>query len=312
MPDNSILTIGNFDGVHIGHQRILTRAREVADKKGLSVVAMTFDPHPNIVLRPDKRVPQLMSLATRIKALRNAGADHVVVLKPTPKLLSLEPEVFLEQLAGEHHPRAIIEGENFRFGKNRSGDVALLKRIGHQFGFETYVIDPISVVLDDLRTPAVSSTLIRWLLGHGRVDEAGWCLGRPATLSAPVVIGEGRGRSIGFPTANLDMVSLDGQMIPAHGVYAGHVELANELSHVAAVSVGIKPSFGGSHLAIEAHLLDFDCDLSGQMISIGLLRWIRDQHQFPNIRTLQDQLARDIELTRRWQRMGLLNGRTAA
>lgn len=312
MPEPAVITIGIFDGVHVGHRRILTRGRAAADALGVPLTAMTFDPHPLAVLRPGTQPPRLMSLPARMDALRRAGADHVVTLKPTPQLLSLEPAAFLDTLAAEHRPRAVVEGANFRFGKGRRGEVSLLRAAGKRLGFETIVVDPVTVEFNDRLTPVVSSSLIRWLVGRGRVAEAARCMGQPYTLTAAVIRGEKRGQAIGVPTANLDLDAVEAQLIPADGVYAGRVELPDGTDRPAALSVGIKPTFDQTRLAVEAHLLDFDADLYGQTISVRFHRWIRDQYRFPGSKAIKEQLQRDVSLTRQWHMMGLLNDTAAA
>lgn len=297
MVGRSILTIGNFDGVHIGHRAIIERARQLADTRDVCSRVLSFEPHPATVLRPGSEPPRLNDAEEKIRLIREAGCDEVRLLVPRRQLLDLAPETFIEQLVAEHRPLAIVEGNNFRFGKDRRGDMNLIGALGDRHGFEGVVVPSVEVVLKDQLAALVSSSLLRWLIGHGRVVDAARCLGRPYALSAGVVAGEKRGRAIGVPTANLDAADLAGRMIPAEGVYGGFVRLAGETAagvRPAAISVGSKPTFARTGLCVEAHLLDFDGELYGHRIEVRFTRWLRDQQPFPGIEALRDQLHRDI------------------
>ncbi len=306
MSDRTVITIGNFDGVHLGHRRILETARERAAASGAKVVAMTFDPHPATVLRPGTQPPRLMSLDQKIAALHDAGADRVVVMEPTESVLSLDAETFIRKLVGDYHPVAMVEGRGFRFGKGRAGDTAALTRFGETYDFETVVLDPVSVALTDQLLAPVSSSFVRWLAAQGRMLDVTRCLTQPYALTSRVVTGERRGRTIGVPTANLDVDALHEHQLPRPGVYAGTVEAVSRQKFPAAISVGIKPTFDQRKLAIEAHLIDYDGDLYGYTITLRFHRWLRDQERFPSVATLQNQLHRDIDRTRDWYNAGLL------
>ncbi len=292
MTDRSVITIGNFDGVHRGHQAIVRRARVAAEAAGARVVALTFDPSPAAVLWADRVTPRLSTLGQRRAWLREAGADVVEVLEPTPQLLNLTPEAFVLQKLERFHPAAFVEGPDFRFGHKRAGDVHTLAAMGRTHGFDVHVVDHQEVELDDQTIAAVSSSLIRWLLGHGRVDDARRCLGRAHAVEGVVVEGEKRGRTIGFPTINLK--TADGMMWPGDGVYAGHAALADGRILPAAISVGVKPTFGKRRRVLEAHLLGFDEDIYAQPVTLSFTRWIRDQYSFTGIEALKAQLARDV------------------
>lgn len=307
METHSVITIGNFDGVHIGHRAILEQARSEATQKSLPVIAVTFDPHPTSILKPGAEPPALMTRAQKIDALTAAGAETVDMLESTQALLDQTPEQFLERLIKKHAPAVVVEGTDFRFGKDRQGDLATLQQLGPRFGFEPISVPQVQVALKDQMLVPVSSSLIRWLLTVGRVADAEACLGGTFTITGRVVAGNKRGRQIGFPTANLDLSDGPGLITPAQGVYAGLAYLPNGDLPPAAISIGSQPTFGGRVPLIEAHLLDFDGDLYDQSITLSFNRWLRDQQRFPSSEALQAQLQRDIELTRQWSTMGLFD-----
>lgn len=306
MPQRSVISIGNFDGVHLGHRAILGRARAIAQHHGAAVRVLTFDPHPAHILRPGTEPPRLISVDERVHRLKEAGADEVVLLEPTRDLLSQRAEAFVGSLIERYRPVAFVEGEDFRFGKGRAGDMALLAAMGKELGFEAVIEPGVEVLLCDHSAARVSSTLVRWLVGHGRVLDAARCLTRPFELTGPVVGGERRGRTIGVPTANLDPAAYAGCILPASGVYAGTARLADGSTHAAALSVGAKPTFGKHRLVVEAHLLDFAGDLYEQPITLRFARWVREQLRYPSVESLVAQLHRDIALTRHWHERGLL------
>jgi riboflavin kinase/FMN adenylyltransferase len=312
MVEQSVISIGNFDGVHLGHRAILAVAADLAQHAGVELVAMTFDPHPETVLRPSAAPRQLMSLEQKRSALAAVGVERLVVLEPSPQRLGQSPEQFIDWLWAEHRPVAIVEGPGFRFGKGRAGDVQQLRQAGESMGFEFVEVAMHDVVLSDLQVVPVRSSLIRWLLSHGRVVDAARCLGRSYCLTGRVVEGEKRGRTIGVPTANLATTDLAGFVIPAHGVYAGLAQLKDDVLLPAAVSIGTKPTFGPHEPVLEAHILDFDDELVGRRVTIHLTRWLRDQQRFPNIEDLRAQLGRDIQQVRQLHDLGLLDGNGAA
>lgn len=313
----SVLTIGNFDGVHLGHRAILQRCREVADAEGGQVVALTFDPPPIVVLGGRPAPPAICPVDQRVAQLRSAGADAVEVLQPTPEMLGQPPEQFVEALVQRHAPAAIIEGADFRFGKGRAGDMQTLDRLGQTHGFAVHTVAEVTTQLSHGVAAPVRSTLVRTLIGQGRLLDAAACLARPFTVSAPVVHGERRGRTVDIPTANLDPAHWQKQIVPPDGVYAGCAQLPDGRRFAAAISLGPKPTFAGRALTLEAHLLGYapaDPDeLYGQPIALSFARWLRDQYPFPSVVALVDQLRRDIDRIGRWHEAGLLNPqRTAA
>jgi len=299
MPQASVITLGNFDGVHLGHRAILATARELADARNARVVVLTFDPHPSATLDPANQPPRLCSRDQKLERLKRAGADEVVVLEPTRDVLAQDPRDFVRKLVREYAPIAFVEGADFRFGKGRAGDIALLQQMGTEHGYQVLIQPSRDVTLSDLSVVTVRSSVIRTLVGHGRPADAQRCLGEPFSLTAAVIQGEQRGRTLGIPTANLDLDSLHDHMLPADGVYAGTATWTGAAhEYTAAISVGNKPSFGHVKLTIEAHLLNFNADLYGQTLTLTFTHWLRDQMRFPSLDALRQQLARDIEKVR--------------
>ncbi len=297
MPERrSIISVGNFDGVHRGHQALLRIAHELAQPIGARVVVLSFPQHPLTILRPEAAPPQITAAAHREALLRDAGADEVHWLAPLPAVLQFTAEQFVQQTVERFAPAAWLEGPDFRFGQGRRGDAALLAALGSQHGFESRVIDPVEVTLRDKTRIAVRSSLIRWLVAMGRVGDAQLCLGRPYAVRGTVVAGEKRGRELGFPTANLDTAGL---LLPADGVYAGETIIDGD-THTAAISIGTKPQFHGpaAPRTVEAHLLNFTGDLYGRTIELKILRWLREQRAMISVPALVDQIRRDVQQVR--------------
>jgi riboflavin kinase/FMN adenylyltransferase len=306
-PAPSVLTIGSFDGVHAGHRALIARARSLADARSPRpvVTALVFDPSPGSVLRPASAPPRLSTFAQRERWLRDAGADVVQKLEPTPELLTRSAEAFVREKVRVHAPIAWVEGPDFRFGHGREGDVQTLGVLGQQFGFSTHVVEPIEVALRDHVLVPARSTIVRWLLGNRRVADAALVLTRPHELVGTVVQGDRRGRTIGFPTANIATDCL----LPGDGVYAGVATLPDGLRLAAAVSVGSKPTFAGRSRALEAFLLMPEragrawAPLPGVAeygweIRLELVEFLRDQYPFPSLAALIEQIKRDCERVR--------------
>ncbi len=291
------VTIGNFDGVHLGHQALVARARRHAGSGG-TVTALCFDPHPLERIRPERAPQRLTTFGQRERWLRDAGADKVIRLEPDPALLNESPAQFVEWLAREHGPDAVVEGQDFCFGKGRSGTVETLCSLGAAFGFAVDIVAPVEVTLDDHSVVRASSSLTRWLLAHGRVGDAASVLGRPYTLVGTVVQGDRRGRTIGFPTANLacDVTP------PADGVYACVATLPGGDSYSAAMNIGTRPTFKGIERRVEVHLLDAAAAGDaltglpeyGWELTVEVHAWLRDQLRFAGVEALTAQLQRDI------------------
>lgn len=291
----SVLTVGNFDGVHRAHQQLLAQAGLFAANTGGPVVVLTFEPHPLTIVTPAKAPPRLSLPDEKLRCLAQAGAQIIVVARSEPALLGMDAERFVKEvLMDRFHPTHIVEGPSFGFGRGRKGTPDLLRNVAAGFGCEVHIVGPVTVQVDDGETLMVSSSLIRSLLGGGRVRHAALCLGRSYVLIGRVVHGDGRGRRIGIPTANVEIVD---QLVPGEGVYAGRA-IIDEKVYWSAISIGRTPTFGGGKQQVEAHLLGFDGDLYGQPIRIEFERWLRGQKKFESAEALVDQVSRDIEAVR--------------
>jgi len=292
----TVVVIGNFDGVHLGHQHVIGRAREVADAAGSDVrlVAVTFDPHPMAVLRPDHAPQTLTSIETRCALLAEAGAEDVLVIPFSREIAAWTPEEFITRVVVDTlHAQAVVVGANFRFGNRAAGDVATLREAGGAAGFTVE-----GIALDG--GPQVwSSTYVRTCLLAGDVEGAAEALGRPYAIAGVVVKGDQRGRDLGFPTAN---VPAQGIAAPADGVYAGWLRRlqAGAEPLPAAISVGTNPTFDGERdRRVEAHVLDrTDLDLYGALVEISFVSRIRGMVAFEGIDALVETMKGDVVKTR--------------
>jgi riboflavin kinase/FMN adenylyltransferase len=293
MSGRTAITIGNFDGVHRGHAALVQAARRAVGASG-RVVVLAFDPHPSTILRTTHQVARLSSYAQRKPWLSDAGADEVIRLEPSVELLGKSPEEFIAWLAAQHRPDVLVEGSDFRFGRSRSGSIGTLRDLADRHRFELLIIDDVDVVLTDRSIVRASSTLARWLIGHGRVSDAAELFGRPYEMIGTVVRGDQRGRALGFPTANLERTD---QLLPADGIYAGEAQLPDGRRVRTPISVGTKPTFGEHRRACESHLIGVDLPLDhyGWTIAIRFERWIREQMVFSSPAALADQIARDVQ-----------------
>ena len=271
-PAQRAVAVGSFDGVHRGHLRVIEAAR----RAGLRTSVVTFNPHPRAVL--GGQVELLATLERRLELLADAGVEDVLVLGFDEELAALSADEFAEQMLRGIGAEAIAAGETFRFGRGREGDLDLLTRLG----------------FDVRRVPLVenvSSSRVRELLHAGELERAARLLGRPAEVEGIVVRGDGRGRELGFPTANLDVP--EGLLVPPDGVYAG-----SSRDRLAAVSIGTNPHFDGLERRVEAHLLDFDGDLYGQRLVVEIWSTIREQRRFDSLEELVAAIGDDVEQTR--------------
>lgn len=296
------VTIGNFDGVHRGHARLVRMAREAVDTVSQAgrVVVLSFEPHPLSVLRPRQAPPRLTDFNQRMRLLIEAGADRVVALEPTRQFLGQSAQDFITSMVQSHQPKVVIEGPDFRFGKGRAGTVDTLRQMGASHGFQTIVIDPVNATLSDHSTVVVSSSMIRWLIERGRMRDAARLLGRRYEIRGTVVVGAQQGRSLGIPTANVGQCE---QMLPMDGIYAGTAR-RGEAAYPAAISVGTKPTFGQHPRVCEVHLLDYDGPLDdyGWDIRVSFDHWLRDQLAYADVQSLTSQITRDIEAVAHWAR----------
>ncbi len=287
----SAVALGVFDGVHVGHRAILGAAVAHARATGASALVCTFEPHPLEVLQPDRAPQAITTLEERLDLIAGCGVDGTVVLTFTREVAAIEPEAFVKDVLVERlAARQVVVGFNHRFGRGARGDAALLRDLGGRLGFSVDVIEPLSV--DGV---PVSSTAIRAALGRGDLASAERMLGRPYTLPGKVVPGAGRGRTLGFPTAN---VAPDRPVLLAPGVYACGAEVAGQ-AHRAVVNIGVRPTFGGDALAVEAYLLDFAGDLYGQTIRLTFTSRIREERRFPSVDALRAQIADDVDTARK-------------
>ena len=288
-----VATIGNFDGVHLGHQSIINQLKNAAKMHGLPTVIVTFEPHPQEFFKPDKAPARLMRLREKLACLKQYGIDRVVCLRFDQALANLSAEDFISKiLVDKLGVRHLIVGDDFRFGKNRQGDIATLKEVARQSGFEVEHTD--TCIVNGQR---VSSTWLRKLLVAGKMEEAAELLGRPYTISGRVVHGDKRGRELGYRTIN---INLHRHQSPVAGIFAAKVYgLKPEVIH-AAVSVGSRLVFEGRDVNLEAHLLDFDQEVYGAYVTIELLKQLRHEQKFDNIDELKQQMYNDIAEIRKF------------
>jgi riboflavin kinase/FMN adenylyltransferase len=289
-----VATIGEFDGVHLGHQRVVERAREIGRSRQLPVVAITFDPHPDEVIRPGSHPPLLTTARRRSELLAGLGADAVFVLPFNLDFSRLSPDEFVRVVLSERlHAAAVVVGENFRFGHKAAGDVPMLAQLGEKYDFTA---EGVPLLVDDGVT--ISSTYIRERLAAGDVAAAARALGRPHRVEGIVVRGHMRGRGLGFPTANLE--TPPHTATPADGVYAGWLTRLDldgaELSRwPAAISVGTNPTFGAGERTVEAYALDRDdLDLYGTHAAIDFTARLRGTERFDSVEALITQMREDV------------------
>jgi riboflavin kinase/FMN adenylyltransferase len=281
-----VLALGNFDGLHRGHLKILDRVKRGAIERGGVAMAMTFDPHPPRVVRPDKAPPLLMTTEQRIDALGRAGIGAVAVVAFTREVSQWDPDTFVRSVLVEWLRVAEVwVGANFLVGHERVGNFSVLRTLGQRYGFRAEKIDPVRY-----KEFVVSSTRIRRLVAEGRMDEAAALLGHPYTLDGQVVEGRRRGREIGFPTANLQTAN---ELIPPHGVYATTLTV-DGIIHAALTNIGSNPTFGDSdRTTIETYVMRFDGDLYGRDVQIGFVQRLRDERRFDDVEGLKAQIEAD-------------------
>ena len=280
-----VLALGNFDGLHRGHLKIVERVKRGAAEQGGTPMAMTFDPHPPRVVRPDKAPPLLMTKEQRLEALHRAGIQCVAVVRFTHDLSQWDPETFVRTVLVEWlRVSKVWVGANFLFGRGRSGNFSLLRTLGQRYGFRADKIDPVRY-----KDFVVSSTRIRRLVSEGRIDEAGALMGHPYYVDGTIVEGRGRGREIGFPTANM---RTENELVPPHGVYATTITI-DGIVRAALTNIGVRPTFGESEVAIETHVLDYSGDLYGRRVRLSFVQRLRDERRFPDVDALRAQIEAD-------------------
>jgi riboflavin kinase/FMN adenylyltransferase len=287
-----VLALGNFDGLHRGHMKIIDRVRRRAGERGGTPAAMTFDPHPSRVLRPDKAPPLLMTKDQKIEALTRSGMQGVAVVRFSLDVSQWEPETFVRQVLVEWlHVVEVWVGANFLFGHERAGTFSVLRSLGARYGFRAEKIDPVRY-----KDFVVSSTRVRRLLAEGRVDEAGALLGHHYFIDGSVARGAGRGRELGFPTANLTTCN---ELVPPTGVYATTVTI-DDIVHPSITNIGLRPTFGDvERPMIETHVFDMTRDLYGSSLRLSFVQRLRDERAFPDVDALRAQIDADCRSARR-------------
>lgn len=289
-PPPSAIALGVFDGIHVGHRAILGTAVSIGRERGLSALACTFDPHPLEVLQPGAAPVPLTTLPDRLSLMAETGVDATIVLEFTLALAAMEPEAFVKDvLLARLAARDIVVGFNHRFGHRARGDARLLTELAAGLGFTAHIVPP--QVVEGV---PVSSSEIRTLLKAGNVELAARFLGRPYSMGGRVVRGVGRGRTLGFPTANVEP---DRPLSIPTGVYACHATIDGE-AHPAVVNIGVRPTFAEQTLAVEAHLLDFSGDLYERVLRLAFVRRLRGERKFPGPEALKRQIVHDIAVAR--------------
>ena len=289
---NPVLALGNFDGLHRGHMKIIDRVRRRAGERGGTPTAMTFEPHPPRVLRPDKAPQLLMTKDQKLEALSRSGMQGIAVVRFTRELSQLDPEAFVRTVLVDWLQVAEVwVGANFLFGHERAGTFSVMRSLGARHGFRAEKIDPVRY-----KDFVVSSTRIRRLVAEGRVDEAGALLGHHYFIDGTVARGAGRGRELGFPTANLETAN---ELVPPAGVYATTVTL-DGVVYPSITNIGVRPTFGDvDHVIVETHVFDMDRDLYGAVARLSFVQRLRDERAFPDVDALRAQIDADCRIARR-------------
>lgn len=287
-----IVTVGNFDGVHRGHQRILEKVREHARARQGTAVALTFDPHPARVLEPDRAPSLLTTPEQKLKLLESEGIEVALVLPFTQMLAQVPPRPFIKEIVcGQLGARVLCAGYSFRFGHHQAGTVELLRLLAEELDFQLEVIPPVVLAGD-----TATSTLIRRLVREGEIARAAHLLGRPFALTGKVEPGAGRGAPLGFPTLNL---VAEQECLPALGVYITETVVEGR-AYPSATNVGVRPTFDGDRLVVESHLLDFSAKVDGGRLEVRFRERLRGEQKFPSPEALRAQIAKDVEDARRY------------
>jgi riboflavin kinase / FMN adenylyltransferase len=286
------MSIGNFDGVHTGHRKILEDVVQRAHQSAWMSAVLTFDPHPTKVLRPDAAPLQIETLSQRLDGFSRAGIESVLVLPFTLELAQLKARAFVERFLVETMAaRAVLVGESFRFGNRQEGDVQLLEKLGEKFGFEVDIIAPVGD-----GNSIVSSSAIRQAVRDGRMDDARNMLGRPFALAGEIRPGTGQGRKLVVPTLN---ITTPQELLPKNGVYASE-SLLNGKTYQSVTNIGVRPTFDGQQLAIESNLFDFSEAITSGPMEVRFKTRLRDEQKFPNIEALRQQVLEDIETAKKF------------
>ena len=286
-----VLALGNFDGVHRGHRKILDRVRRGATERGATSVVMTFDPHPPRVVRPDKAPPLLMTTDQKLEAIARLGIQGAAIVRFTREMSGWDPETFVRTvLVDWMHVAEVWVGANFLFGHDRAGNFSMLRALGGRYGFRAEKIDPVRY-----REFVVSSTRIRRLVSEARVDEAGALLGHQYYIDGAVVHGDSRGKSIGFPTANL---CTDNELLPPNGVYATMATIG-EVVYPSVTNIGVRPTVDESgRVTVETHVFDLNRDLYNTSVRLAFVQRLRDERRFDSLDALKAQIGADVARAR--------------
>jgi riboflavin kinase/FMN adenylyltransferase len=285
-----VCTIGAFDGVHRGHKALLREVVERARALGCQSLAVTFDPHPDLVLYPDRHLTELSDRDTKLRLMRELGIDHLRVFEFTRELSMLRPEEFIGQLESTHKLAELWVGSDFALGRGRSGTIAALAEIGGSQGFALHVVPPVKI-----GNEIISSTYIRTLLTQGDVGRAAELLGHRYRVSGPIVHGAARGRTIDFPTANVQVRAT--RALPGDGVYAALARLEGE-PLACVVNLGSRPTFDEHDRTVEVHILEFDLDLYDRRLEVDFVARLREVKRFSSVDELKLQIGRDVEKAR--------------
>ena len=288
--ESALLTIGVFDGVHLGHRYLLEQLREAAAREDAISAVLTFTNHPRTVIRPGDCVPYITTVKDRLELLRNEGVDLVIPLTFDEELSRLQAHEFVDLLRERLNMRGLVMGSGFAMGHKRGGTPETLAEMGRDKGFSTTVVEPVAAQGEE-----VSSTAIRDAITRGDMSKACRLLGRRFLLRGEVVKGQGRGRELGFPTANLGMP--EGQVVPGDGIYAARAMIGGS-ALPAAVSIGVRPTFEDGARVVEVHILDFGGDLYGAELAVEFVERLRDELRFDSVEELVAQMREDVEQTR--------------
>ena len=284
---DTILTIGVFDGVHLGHKHLLEKLIERAGRLNLLSGVVTFAPHPQRLLSPETELPFLTGLEQRKALLKDAGAEAVIVLPFSRELAQLSAREFVGLLKEHLSLKELVIGPDFTLGRNREGSVSTLRKLGREMGFTVTVVPPVRI-----NGEMVSSTAIRKALAGGDLEKVHSLIGRPFSLQAKVIRGESRGAKLDYPTANLEIEP--GQALPAEGVYATWAYIGGR-AHEAVTNIGRRPTFGGGKSVVEVYILGYRGSLYGQELKIDIIERLRGERQFDSAEALRQQIARDVE-----------------
>lgn len=283
---DTVLTVGVFDGVHLGHKHLISELLKQAGQRGLLAGVVTFRQHPEDLLSSEKKLPFLTDIKTRIRLLQNEGVDVIVPLSFTKDLARLDARRFVTLLQKHLRMRGLVLGPDFALGKGREGDTGALRRLGKEMDFSVTVVPPL-----ELNGEVVSSTTIRKAMAEGNMKKVRDLTGRYFSLHGKVVAGAGRGEGLGFPTANLDVNS--GQALPPDGVYAGLAHINGKV-YRSMTNIGKDPTFGGTERTIESYLLDYSGDLYGHELRVDFVAKLRDEKKFATVEDLKKQVAEDV------------------